>query len=228
MFSCTMTWPARIGAEYLLIALTLWAAALIGAWAWFPATLIIGTRLHALGIIGHWAMHGLLPRWMMWACFVPLAIDHRVYRRTHAIHHDRLGQRGDPEREVVTKYHRRWRVRLRASDVVADALWFHSDEALDLMRLLASWRSVTLYAVFLAAVCVAAGPIALLLPASANGLLLAHRLRARAEHDHIRLPGVTFPHIQPSLWTRILYLPHFAWLHYEHHDNIRERVWQYA
>lgn len=221
-----MDWRTRIAVEYALIGATLALAAQIGPVAWFPATLVIGTRLHALGIIGHWAMHGILARWIMWAGFVPLAIDPRVYRYTHSLHHAYLGEAGgDPEHGVVSKYHRRWGRRLRRRDLLVDALWLHTDEAIDIMRLLASRRSLMLYGILLAALVAVIGPIALLLPASTNGLLLAHRLRARAEHDHLSLPGATFPHLRPPLWRRMLYLPHFAWLHYEHHAGMRRAVW---
>jgi len=225
-----MIWPARILLEWLVIAATMYAASQSSnVLVWFAATLIIGSRQHALGIIGHWAMHGLLPwsKALMWACFIPIAIDWRVYGSSHAQHHMHLGWgAADPEVGVVNKYARRW-TNMWYKSAITDALWFHIDESIDIMRLLASRRSVLAYILFVAALYLIAGPVALLWPLSVNGLMLTHRLRAQTEHDHIRNPpGVTKQFLTvPALWRRIIYLPHHTWLHYEHHADQRAKVW---
>lgn len=147
----TLSWCARIAAEWLTIAALLYAANLTdNRCCGGMIAIMLGTRQHALGIIGHWAMHGLLPRWMMWACFVPIAVDPDTYRRSHALHHAHLGSPGlDPEVTVVRKYRERWE-RLRAIDFAADALYLHLDEAIDIMRMLTSVRAVALYLGFVA------------------------------------------------------------------------------
>lgn len=220
-----MMWTARLAAEYLAIAALFWLAMHIRCpIVWTAVALLLGTRQHALGIIGHWAMHGLLPRWIMWASFAPVAIDHFTYRVSHTAHHNWLGLPVDPEREVVEKYRERWG-RLRLRDLLADAAFLHVDEMIDIMRLLTSVRAIAVYLVLLGCLYLAIGPYALLWPAGMGGLLISHRVRARFEHDHIRQPGITFRHQKPTLWLRTLFLPHYAWLHAEHHDNPRALVW---
>lgn len=220
-----MKWSARLALEWLAIASLFFAASLTtNPAAWILIALLLGTRQHALGIIGHWAMHGLIPRWIMWACFVPIAIDPFTYRCSHTAHHNWLGLPVDPEREVVERYRERWG-RLWLRDIVADALFLHIDEMIDIMRLLTSARAVVLYVVFVACLYLMIGNLAFLWPLGMGGLLIAHRLRARCEHDHIAQPGVTFRHKKPPLLDRIVYLPHYAWLHAEHHDSPSRKVW---
>jgi fatty acid desaturase len=218
-----MRWDIRLIAEYSACAAAFWAASLT-PWLWLPAALLLGTRQHALGIIGHWAMHGLLPRWIMWACYTPIAIDPRVYGKSHALHHQHLGGALDPETHVVEQYAERWG-RLRPGVIALDVVGLHLDEAMDIMRLLTSARAIALYVGFVAVLYAIIGPLALLWPAGTGGLLVAHRVRARFEHDHLMQPGITFRHEKPALWLRLLFLPHFAWLHYEHHAAPGDRVW---
>lgn len=220
-----LKWSIRVVVEWLAIAGLFYAASLTTSLlAGFVIALLLGTRQHALGIIGHWAMHGLIPRWIMWACFVPIAIDPFTYRVSHTAHHNWLGLPVDPEREVVERYRERWG-RLWLRDIVADALFLHIDEMIDIMRLLTSARAVALYIVFVACLYLLIGNLAFLWPLGMGGLLIAHRLRARCEHDHLAQPGVTFRHQKPPLLDRIVYLPHYAWLHAEHHDSPSRKVW---
>jgi hypothetical protein len=87
---------------------------------------------------------------------------------------------------------------------------------------MASIRSLSIYSSLVALFVLIFGYVILLLPLSSiTGLLLAHRLRARTEHEHLTNPGTTLQMQKPALWKRILYLPHGTWMHYEHHNNIR-------
>jgi|WetSurMetagenome_2_1015567.scaffolds.fasta_scaffold44931_4 fatty acid desaturase len=225
-----MNWPIRIGLEWLVIAITMFVASQSSnVFVWFGATLIIGSRQHALGIIGHWAMHGILPwsKTLMWACFIPIAIDPSVYGYTHGQHHKYLGILGaDPEVFVVRKYTTRW-INKWYKSALADAFWLHLDESIAIMKMLTSVRSIITYTIFVSLLYLFIGPVALLWPLSVNGLLLTHRLRAQTEHDHIHnLPGRTKQLTKPSWWKRIVYLPHYTWLHYEHHADQRSRVFE--
>lgn len=219
-------WALRVAAEYAVIAAAFYMASL-SVWMVYPAILVVGTRQHALGVIGHWAMHGLTPhpKATMWLCFAPLAIDPRVYEASHRLHHKYLGDpTRDPEVEWQTTHSKGWKQH-RTIDLVTDAVGVNTDEAITILRMLVSLKSLIVYATLVGILASLIGWLALLWPASLPGLMLAHRLRARAEHDHINRPGFTHRHNQPALWMRILYLPHYAWLHKEHHDDPRQRVW---
>lgn len=216
-------WALRVAAEYGACAAAFWLASLSPC-MWLPAIAILGTRQHALGIIGHWAMHGLLPRWIMWVCYAPIAIDPRVYGASHALHHNNLGGSLDPETHVVEKYSERWGS-IQPGIVLMDMAGMHADEAIDILRLLVSARSCALYTVIVVALYAGVGPLALLWPAGMGVMLASHRVRAHYEHDHLLKPGVTFRNARPPIWLRTLFLPHYAWMHYEHHADPRAHVW---
>lgn len=221
-----MSWTTRVIAEYVAIGLLLFLATQTdNIIAWWLIALLIGNRMHALGIIGHWAMHGILPKWMMWAGFIPNAIDPAVYRRSHAAHHAYLGELSDPEVRIVSHYWKRW-VAARWIDTVLDMIGLHTDEAIDIMRTLASPKSWALWLAIVGLLAVPMGLSVIVLPMAFAGALATHRWRARHEHDHINMPGVTFKHVKPPLWKRLIVLPHFAWLHAEHHDYPAKAVWQ--
>lgn len=221
-------WPARLAAEYAVIALAMAAAVRLGAAAWYLAALLIGTRLHAIGVIGHWAHHRLMPghRLILAATFGPLGIDPRKYARAHGLHHAATSILArDHEMQTVQRFLPRWQA-FRRRDLLADALGMHVDEAIFVLRTMGTARSLGIYVALVALLFAAIGPAALLLPAGgATGLVLAHRLRAWTEHDHLRRPGLTLTQSRPALWRRALYLPHHTWLHAEHHASPGRVVW---
>lgn len=220
-----MNWTARILLEYTAIAVLLYTATqTTNLLAWWVIALAVGNRLHALGIIGHWALHGLLPRWMMWAGLAPNAIDPAVYRRSHSAHHTYLGTLIDPEVRLVSRFSKRWTT-LRWWDTLLDVVGLHTDEAIAVMQMLASPRSWLLWSLIFVALSIPMGWSVLVLPMAFSGALATHRWRARHEHDHLKKPGATFRHEKPALWLRFLILPHFAWLHAEHHDYPSKAVW---
>lgn len=223
-----LNWIGRLAAEYVLIALAMAAAARVGGAAWYVAALLIGTRLHALGVIGHWAHHRLMPghRWILAATFGPLGIDPRKYARAHGMHHAATSSPvHDHEMHTIHRFLPRWNT-YRRRDLVLDALGLHVDEALYVLRTMGTARSLGIYVALVALLFAAIGPAALLWPAGgATGLVLAHRLRAWTEHDHLRRPGLTLTQSRPALWRRALYLPHHTWLHAEHHDAPGRVVW---
>jgi len=222
-------WP-RIALEYALIAATLvvaskWPHPLL-LWA---AAIFIGSRQHALAIIGHWAVHKLMPahKLAQWLCFAPAGVDPARYRQAHFAHHRAVGSLVyDVEAGIAHRFASRWS-KPRRADLVLDAVGMHADEMLAIFKTLTSMRAAVVYAAFMAALVLAFGWVALLWPlASGTGVMLCQRLRARTEHDHINAPGRLIVTPKPSLLARIAYLPHFTWLHAEHHTEPARKVWQ--
>lgn len=223
-----MSWTLRIIAEYAAIGSLLWLATQTdNLIVWWLIALVIGNRMHALGIIGHWAMHGILPKWMMWAGFIPNAIDPEVYRTSHTEHHYHLGNTADPETHIVRRFEKRW-VGVRWFDTVMDVLGLHTDEAIAIMKTISSAHSWWRWMVMVILLSVPMGLSVIVLPMAFAGALATHRWRARYEHDHIKLPGFTFRNVKPPLWKRLIVLPHFAWLHAEHHEKPGARPWAMA
>lgn len=224
-------WPAKLLAEYAIIAACFAAAMEVGGLAWYAAALVIGTRQHAIGVIGHWSNHRLMrfSRVMRWACFAPLAIDPGVYQRVHAQHHSHTSDAWfDHEMMIEQAFRERW-ARVRREDTFFDALGLHVDEAIYVMVTMTSFRALAIYGALLGLLFLAIGPAALIWPAAgATGLVAAHRLRARTEHNHFAQPGITLQQSKPALWRRMLYLPHHTWRHAEHHAKPGARVWSSA
>jgi fatty acid desaturase len=107
-------WFLPVLTEWALAALILAAAALADSWwVWPPAVLLLGTRQHALSILGHDAAHFLAsPRRRLndraaeLLCFWPLMAGLTAYRRFHFRHHAFLGTPEDPEREHLRGWSR--------------------------------------------------------------------------------------------------------------------------
>jgi fatty acid desaturase len=100
---------AALGLEWLVIILTLIAALRIDRW-WMYATafLVIATRQHALLMLFHDAVHGLLSQRrrvndtiINLLVGVPHLVPIEVYRPLHLAHHRDLGTERDPERRFL-------------------------------------------------------------------------------------------------------------------------------
>lgn len=223
-----MRWLLRVVSELSIIGLTALLAAYLGWWAIWPAAIVIGIRLHALGVLGHLGAHRLteFPPALndfitKYFVFGPLGIDLMKYRRFHGAHHNHVGVNGkDPEVIVVRHFKERWGNGYRWKDSLKDLCGMHFDEVVYVMSFMVTNRSMILTLLFFGLFCwfqpVAAVTLAL---APITGFVFAHRLRAWTEHDHANFPGQTFQQHCPAWWRRAIYLPHKTWLHYEHHLN---------
>lgn len=102
--------------EWLVISLAVVAAVrLDSAWIWCGSFLVIATRQHALFMLYHDAVHGLLARRPGVNDFlinafagVPLLLPVQIYRALHLAHHRLLGTDADPERRYLYAG-QRWR-----------------------------------------------------------------------------------------------------------------------
>ncbi len=228
----TRRWLLWVAFEWTLILAAL-AIGLHWPLLWPIVVLFIGTRQHALAVLGHEAVHyavhgdkhlsrrindGLGNTLCMW----PLMTDVAGFRRFHLLHHQFVGTDMDPEKRVREPFIERWtdltpakKARLFAMDLVGLSL----DEALAILRETRGRWTWTrgLYLVGLAGVALAflgwpavvAWGVALVTSAFAS-------MRLRMFREHLGSQQVTETYTA-RWWERALYLPHYIWMHERHH-----------
>lgn len=222
-------WTIRVVLELSTIVLAIVVADAWGWWAVWPAAVLIGSRVHALLILGHIGAHrrngypaklgDFVTRWFVMGA---TGMDLTRYRRMHAAHHAFISQPGkDPEVDVVETFRQRWSGSYHPLHTVKDLLGLHSAETRFLIKELATAKSYVTPTVIaaLSLVFFPIGAIAFILSPFV-GAITVHRLRAWTEHDHFKHPGYTFTMPKPSLWRRYLYLPHDQWKHAQHHGGL--------
>lgn len=95
--------------EWCVVLATIVATVQLAHWAlWLPAMFVIATRQHALLMLFHDAVHGLLARDRRLNDFlinllvgVPHLLPVESYRPLHLAHHRELGSARDPERTLL-------------------------------------------------------------------------------------------------------------------------------
>lgn len=109
-------WLSAIAFEWLLILATFAVCVLAQQWwVWLPAIVVIGTRQHALSILGHEGSHQLISRshrtndlFANWCALYALLITVQGYRSSHLKHHWYLETRDDPSKVTVGQHPRDW------------------------------------------------------------------------------------------------------------------------
>ena len=227
----TPRWLRALAAEWLMIgtAVSL-ACALNSALVYALAILFLGTRQHAIAVLGHEGAHGLISRRKWWNdllanvfCFWPLFLDLSTYRRFHLAHHHHLGTEKDPELLVVPAIaplpSGRWLILKRAVlDIFGGGLVFASILFTAMRPAKTSCRLgfVGWWCCFLSAAWLSGRffpVVGLWVVALLTSFLAVFRLRAWTEHR-----GTEGTHrVIASWWQRWLFLPHNTWCHDEHH-----------
>jgi len=223
----TRRWLMWVAFEWLLILVAM--GALVNWWWLAPIALVfIGTRQHALGVLGHEAVHWAVSedrdvndRLANLLCMWPLGSDVEGFRGFHLAHHARVGTPDDPERWMRDRFADRYidlTPTKKAKLIVFDLLGMNVREPIELLqRVSGEWTfRRRAYCVALGALAVAAyGSAVLVLWGLA--LLTANfaAMRARMWREHLG-PEVTEQY-EAKWWERALYLPHHIWRHYEHH-----------
>lgn len=238
-----LTWLSAVFTQWVVIV-----TAMAMAWQWghmlgyYLAVFVIGTRQHALAILGHDATHFHVSRsrrindlaaYILVAC--PIGYSFSGYRRWHFEHHRTVGSDGNPELNLYRRFDKKWSADAnRFKLFVTDLLGCGSYEAIvlwdDLMRwrpLRRPWQRVaeefSLVSWPISAACligVTCGwwtslVIAVLwYGALFTSFFAVYRLRCYTEHVG---SGSTHRLSQPPLWQRLLHLPSNTWLHWEHH-----------
>lgn len=217
--------------EWSLIALAMIAASVWPEWyVIVPAVIVVGTRQHALGLLGHDGVHRLINRrrWLndlMTNALVywPIATCGSAYRHFHLTHHRHTRDEFDPELSLVHG----WLYKIPAPRLkfalmlVTDLLGLGSIGMLQFQRALrprGAWnvfRLILFWAVIIA-MSVASGtwlPLAIWFVAIITVLSAVHRIRTWSEHQGVE--GTL--RFQPSTLSTLLFYPYNTWCHYEHH-----------
>ena len=207
-------------------------------WGYIISAIIIGTRLHAFGLLGHDGAHKLLARnkrlndaLTCMFCMWPAAISLGQWRRFHFGHHRHHGTPLDPElmgKQAVAEV---WQVPMGKHHIlvtfVKDILCLGILDALKMKK--ASYLKHTdrklnpddrfgpLAWYGVGTVSLVSFDLAWIIPVWLYALLgpawAFSRLRLWSEHV-----GTTGTHrISASWWQRFFFLPHNTWCHYEHH-----------
>lgn len=228
-------WLAAVTTEWSLILLSF---AALDEWSWCAPLIVflVATRQHALAILGHEAAHqnGRLNDWLArLLCWWPMGIDLAAYRRFHFKHHKNLGSVQDPE-----EVHRlqlspwQWRLPITRKKVavlfVLDLMGLGMIETLTAIRVIGKPSGIGWVAP-----AVAVASALLFLFCWPLGLLWHYSLlcgpfwtvsRWRMLTEHVGAGKyLTHATVEPSLWKRCIFLPHWTWKHAEHHLTPRKR-----
>ena len=112
----TARWLRAVGGEWLCIAAVVGVCAWVPGWlSWLVGAIVIGTRQHALSILGHEGVHRLISSRRRvndtlanWLTLYPLLITVQGYRSSHMDHHWYLETPDDPSRISVMHHPRDW------------------------------------------------------------------------------------------------------------------------
>jgi fatty acid desaturase len=237
---------SALGVAHILLE---WTAVVVAAWVtetfWHPllyaaAVVWIGSRQHALAIMAHDGVHGLIVRnrrvndllaelLLAWPVLVPF----RSYRHVHRLHHRHLGTERDPDfaRNRPDRLGRRGgpfefaRIMLGLNAEQRGLLAFFAwgDVAVETERLKTRpWLRGGYYALVLG-VAWAFGGLSLLgqywLVPLCTWFLFCMRLKGTAEHFAVegREPLNLSRSIRPGPLTRLLIAPKQVYCHIEHH-----------
>jgi len=200
--------------RWLLAFVVDWAV-MITAYILTPlpiAILIIGTRQHALGMLGHDGAHGSafknrkLNEFFTKLCFGCIGILLKPYRKFHMPHHAYFGSLDDPEIDLKNDpswWHFSWKY------VGRDLMGLTAKEALNMWRHAGGTYCVSLVLFLVLAVVSPMFAVAYFI-ALGTSFVACNRQRMIIEHGEVYHYG--------ELQKAILF-PHNGWLHAEHHAD---------
>jgi fatty acid desaturase len=238
-----LAWVAAILANWLVVTGAFFYALRSGNWtSYLLAVFIVGTRQHALAVLGHHAAHYHVSRnkrlndWLanLFAAW-PIGYSLSGYRRLHFEHHRTVGTVADPEMMMFRKFARKWSADADTFKLfVTDLLGCGTHELLvlwyDLMRWqpltpvsrrveeylgLLLWRVGAVVVIALTCGWWASVTVVLLwYGALVTAFFAAYRLRC----FYARVASAErYCGREPALWQRLLYLPANSWLLWEHY-----------
>lgn len=208
---------------------------------WLAATVIVGNRQHALGILGHDGAHFAAAKSKRindiaseLLCFWPLGISVVDFRRFHFNHHRYFNTDKDPELIFKSWSRSQWSLPVSESRLVGlfllDLIGFGVWEMFKAYFLfgrnsLWSWLGPPLWWGAVGGFLYFYGlgfVIVIWFAALGTSLWAFHRLRTWTEHV-----GTASTHrLRANWWQRILITPHGSWSHFEHHANPTVPFWR--
>lgn len=224
-------WLLALLSDWLVIILVFIIAHMINHLvAYALAVFIIGTRQHAIAILGHEGAHYTISKMKplnevlaQVLCFWPFALDMFAYQQFHVAHHRYLNTTADPEMTYRQMGAPEWDVPCSRTRIVTrfviDLLGYG---VFEVYRMLHFTMPKTLraalgpVAVFILAAAVWTGNIWIVVmwyAAIFTGFAGVWRLRCWMEH--LAVEGTHRLHL--SWWQAWLFAPHNIWLHWEHH-----------
>lgn len=220
----SLTWARDLVVDWVVISFSI-ALSVVCPYCIPLSVFIVGNRQHALSILGHDATHKLVSKNRFineslgnYFCYSPLLIPWREYRSFHAKHHKFLGTTKDPELPIKEKLgltEENATKRRIVSSFFADLffLGISLESRLKPRRKdLRDWAIVHFLILSLGIACWQI-PLIWYLSIISSGIAFA---RLRVWHEHV---GTDKTHkISASWWQRILFLPHYAEYHHEHHE----------
>jgi fatty acid desaturase len=205
-------------------------------------TVFLGSRMHALGILGHDGAHyasaksNLVNEWANnLLCFWPLLITLRDFRRFHFEHHQHFNTDKDPELLFKNKWSRRqWQLPATRARItlyfLSDLLGFGVLEAIKMMVLVGkidiwSWIGPLLWWGIVGGLLFKFGFELVMVIwgiAFCTSFWGIYRLRTWTEHV-----GTDSTHrVRANWWQKLIITPHGSWSHYEHHLYPSIPFWQ--
>jgi fatty acid desaturase len=201
--------------------------------AWAAVTILLGSRQHGLGVLGHDGAHFTAAKNRKLNdiasevfCFWPLITGLGDFRNFHFNHHRHFGTDKDPELLFKNNWSKeQWELPMTRSRIISyfllDLAGFGLLEVLKAYRLLGktslrsslgplAWWSVVGFLLYSFGLGLA---IVIWFVALGTSFWGFHRLRTWTEHV-----GTSSTHrVRANWWQRILITPHCSWTHYEHH-----------
>lgn len=225
LINMSFTWGIIAGAMIVALTLHHWLA-------YFLAVLLIGTRQHAIAILGHDGAHFSICRnatmndfLTAFLAFWPMGISLSGYRVFHFAHHAYLGTLRDPELRYKVLRAPQWDTPISRSRLavytVKDLCGLSAMEVVRIIQLTAPSRLRTMalplaFVLACNAVLVWVGlyvAIALWYCALFTSFWAVFRLRAWIEHQGSEVTS----RVRVSMWQRWIYAPMNSWCHWEHH-----------
>jgi len=200
---------------------------------WAAVTVLLGSRQHGLGVLGHDGAHFTAAKNRRVndiasevLCFWPLTTGLDDFRQFHFNHHRHFGTDEDPE--LLFKDHwskSQWELPTTRGRIIGyfllDLVGFGLFEVFKAYRLLGkvrwrSWLGPMLWWGVVGSLLYLNGlgfAIVIWFAALGTSFWGFHRLRTWTEHV-----GTASTHrVHANWWQRILVTPHCSWSHYEHH-----------
>ncbi|MFN6526159.1 fatty acid desaturase family protein [Nostoc sp. ChiSLP03a] len=223
-----------LATDWLIIVATIWIAGIFNNFFVYAlAVLIIGSRQHALGVLGHEGAHNLISTnrkindWLTNIfCAWPLALCIDSYRTSHMLHHKHLGTEKDSELEYLTNHN------VPTSKLKILAAFLHNILGLGLFKIikfLYIFRPRTVKG-FIGPVLMPIAFISLAIYTHttwitviwylslATSFWAIFNVRPWFEHIGVEHKGYSITHrFIPNWLEQFIFFPHNFWLHYEHH-----------